>query len=265
MAGPVRILPALLATVALAGCDFGLLEVEHSTPTWLELTVRSEGTSGVVGGRGSFFAGTGSGGEPLPVLDEHLWVNDHAVAPELSDAGVRRYDLPEVTVRPGFESLRIRPPTVPARPAGPSLITVPPLQMDTPDTVVASRSELIRIGLSGYDRDDPGSGIVVPGLELIGSGGSWRLLIRPDSAGAAAGAESVTVEGSGPPPPLLLVPVDLLAPAFHSGSIHVNLGVVTRYRSDDEEYFVGVQRSVRADLPLRIVTAGSPRRAVASH
>lgn len=259
MAGPVRILAALLATMGLAGCDFGLVEVEQSTPTWLELTVQSEGASGVVGGRGSFYAGTAGGGEPLPVSDEHLWVNDQVVVPELSDAGVRRYDLPEVAARPGFDSLRIRPPMVPARPVGPSLITVPPLQMDAPDTLVATRSELIRIRLSGYDPDDPGGGVVVPGLELIGTGGSWRLRVRPDSAGAAGGAVALTIDGSGPPPPLLFVPVDLLGPAFHFGWIHVDLGVVARYRSHAEEYFVGVQRSVRSDIPLRIVPDESSR------
>lgn len=217
VAHPARLLPTLLATVALAGCDFRLVEVEQSAPTRLGLHVMSEGSSRLVGGSGSFYPGLGGDGEILRLSGEQLWVNDHAVAPELSDAGVRRYELPEVIIRPGSDPLRIRPPTVPARPSGPTEITVPPLQLEAPDTVVAARSEVVRIGLSGYDHGDAGGGIVVPGLEVGRIRGIWVVEARPDSAGIAAGAEPVTIMARGPPPPSLLFPIDLLAPAFQKG------------------------------------------------
>ncbi len=229
-----------IVAMSLTGCDLGLVDPSvEAAGVVVRMLIDADAAAETVAGTVEIAPGKGPDGDRVP-LDPRLWVNGDPLHPTANGGDLTYSFSRTLSIPPGV--LNVRPPAFSDVPSSPDSILVSVLAVAAPDTISVAARGSITLELNGAaDPQDPA--VEAPGLSVHGSSARWRATFVPDSASAAAGASTITIDTRGSLTSSVDLPAVLLGPEFSAGRLLFQIWAVTDLQSADSLYRVSVERT----------------------
>lgn len=232
------VVTALLALApAVGGCQFDLTAVPDpgQTAAFLFLRLEVDEHRGPLDISAAFRPGVDDRERPRAVHDDSLRVDGLAVAPiEISPEGNRHYRLSDLdgSARPR----RFRLPIVEGLGDAAAEVLVEPVRVEVADTLVVSPAGAFELRLTGMEGN-------------TGREGFWTVRVYK---GDCAGRSLLSLSGSAAPPPVLVIPGNLIEGDLTNGALQFQGAVRHIVASAEGSYEIRVDRSFGACVPLMV-------------